>query len=64
MAWVEVAKGDCRECGGTGVERSAHDRIKYDGIDYLKRRGYGCRACRGTGKRSVGYQDLRDESGR
>lgn len=64
MSWVEVGKADCEECGGTGVDPFVHDRIQYDGIEYLKKQGYRCSRCRGTGKRSIGYQDLRDASGR
>lgn len=65
MTWIEVGKSDCRECGGIGVEPGSANLI---GHGWTKRelikRGCGCRACKGTGQKSVGYQDLRDASGR
>jgi DnaJ-class molecular chaperone len=59
--WIEVAKGDCRECGGYGVHRSAPSH--WTKAEAFKS-GYRCQACKGTGQRSVGYMDLRDASGR
>jgi DnaJ-class molecular chaperone len=59
--WVEVAKGDCRDCDGYGVIRGTPSGIsKREAL----RRGYRCRRCKGTGTRSVGYMDSRDASGR
>lgn len=63
-SWIHVGESECEECGGVGVERHSQYLIRYDGVESLKRQGYGCRSCDGTGKRSVGYVDLRDASGR
>lgn len=63
--WIEVGKDDCDYCGGTGVHPAHNDLI---GRGYTRSelidRGYECPDCRGSGQRSVGYMDLRDESGR
>ncbi len=53
--WNEVGRSDCEYCGGTGIVRRAHDRIKYIGISELKARGYSCRECNGKGTKSVGF---------
>lgn len=59
--WIEVGQGDCRACGGYGINKSAPSW--YTRSEAISR-GYGCRACDHTGKRSIGFMDLRDASGR
>jgi hypothetical protein len=57
MAWIEVGKADCRECKGIGVDMMGLDLLKAGWTKReLLKRGHRCRACRGTGQRSVGYQ--------
>lgn len=61
--WIEVAKGDCENCHGTGVDPYYKDRIEWDGLSSA-RRDYPCDYCNGEGTKSIGYMDLRDASGR
>lgn len=60
--WINVAEKDCSACNGAGVE--SPELLRYRSKRSLFADGYRCKRCKGTGKESVGYRDLRDASGR